>query len=59
MVTTLMAERDKKIDKADWNEFDQVYKTWKKTRRDDQVVKKAKLEEARKIYRKLYKKIEG
>ena len=59
MVTTLMAERDKKIDKADWNEFDQVYKTWKKTRRDDQVVKKAKLEEARKIYRKLYKKISG
>ena len=40
MVTTLMAERDKKIDKADWNEFDQVYKTWKKTRRDDQVVKR-------------------
>ena len=59
MLTTLMAERDKKIDKADWNEFDQVYKTWKKTRRDDQVVKKAKLEEARKIYRKLYKKISG
>ena len=59
MVTTLMAERDKKIDKADWNEFDQVYKVWKKTRRDDQVAKKAKLEEARKIYRKLYKKIAG
>ena len=59
MVTTLMAERDKKIDKADWNEFDQVYKTWRKTRRDDQVAKKAKLEEARKIYRKLYKKIAG
>ena len=59
MVTTLMAERDKKIDKADWNEFDQVYKTWRKTRRDDQVTKKAKLEEARKIYRKLYKKISG
>ena len=59
MVTTLMAERDKKIDKADWNEFDQVYKVWKKTRRDDQVAKKAKLEETRKIYRKLYKKIAG
>ena len=59
MLTTLMAERDKKIDKADWNEFDQVYKTWRKTRRDDQDTKKAKLEEARKIYRKLYKKIAG
>ena len=59
MLTTLMAERDKKINKDDWHEFDQVYKTWRKTRRDDQDTKKAKLEEARKIYRKLYKKISG
>ncbi len=57
MLTTLMAEKGKKIDYSDWDEFDKVYKTWRKTPRADQDKKKEMLEEARKIYRKLYKKI--
>lgn len=57
MLTTLMAEKGKKIDFSDWDEFDKVYKTWRKTPRADQDKKKEMLEEARKIYKKLYKKI--
>ena len=58
MLQTLMEQKGKKLDNADFEEFNAVSKAWRKAPRADQEKKKELLNKARAIYKRLHKKIE-